>query len=915
MTPMKTTVELEGGRFATCAVLELSAVPFYELIAASVAEAAARVDTLFARIVNDVHRRAEGGDFSVELLFVTTPTENQTYQAQTRIFFVMRALGTDLDVLRERVAEVARSAELALKESGYAVASLQSAGALEELSDLLAEVHAETVWSVARQERTVGGQVGMGLYYNDVITPSSGDNASILTNALSQYPNVAVSLQLIPTAYTEAEQSAVAAARSYVDGLRSQIMMTPGGVVPAPLTDAAVAYVDFINNQRQHAYYANLLTFGPKSAAQALAGKLVDLMLDDEQVGSTALVVSEVTGAGICLADDFAVSPWINSDVLVHECRESAYWDSPMAPTNLIRLKHLLPAAVVRAAFKAPFDDGETIGIASKRSLATKEKLDDTVLAPDSFRIGTLLDVDHGSRGSAQAGVPLQDFSRHALIVGASGYGKTNFALGMLLRLWREFGIPFLVIEPTKTEYRVLIEEIPDIAVFTPGRNEVVPFIINPFAPPPNVTVESYVPSLMTAFSAAFEMPDPLPGIFRAVMNDCYSLHGWKSTSTVDDPHARPFGLYEFIRMFKDKVRRLDYQGETKSNIESAGVVRLTSLLEQNSNIYDTVHTIPWQDLMARPAIIELNAIGDKEQKSLLMALILVALCAYTKSNAALDGRLKNVLLIDEAHVLLGGGARGGETARSTTVEALEDMIAEVRAYGTGIVIADQSPTNVGRNVIANTDVKIMFRLMERESREMVSRATSMDPTDEALLGQLGTGECLLHYGRVGAPLHVMVDDVRDTTVLPETVADEQLRARVDFWRTRSLLLRPHTECRLSRCCTDGCDPSTRVDAEFVASNIVARYVDHMSDWSTVQELLYLRLPATVEAAMTQLPGVSPSQRLRDCTTIRVLRKILLAKNISVSDAAVLRTLRDERVMPIRTVTRSAAGEGQTDGD
>lgn len=915
MSVMPTTMDLADGRLAACEILEIVAVPYFELIADTAFEASGRIDSLFARMANDISRRADAGDIAAELLYVTEPAQNQTYRAQTRIFFVLRALGSDRTELTGRLADVARSVEFGLRESGYAVIRVASEASLKDMHDVLANVRAESVMAIGRQERVVGGQMGMSLYYNDVIVPSSAENSSMVTNALSQCPHVAVSMQLVPTTYTEAEQAAVASSRAYVDGLRSQVLMTPGAVVPSVLSDAAIAYVSFINTQRESAYYFNFLVYAPPSDARALSSKLLDLMLADDHVGSTALVVTDVTESGFSLTDGFVVSPWTNSDRLVYDCREGAYWDSPAAPRDLIRLKYLAPAGVLRAAFKAPFDDGKIIGIESKRSIATKDKLDFKVLAENSFRVGEMVDVDCGGASPAQAGVPLGDFARHALVVGASGYGKTNFALGMLLRFWREFNIPFLIVEPTKTEYRSLLDAIPDINVFTPGRNEVVPFIINPFVPPPNVTVESYIPSLMTAFNAAFDMPDPLPSIFRAVINDCYNHYGWKSTSMLGDPHARHFGFYEFIRMFKDKVRRLDYQGETKSNIESAGVVRLTSLLEQNANIYDTINTIPLHDLLAKPTIIELNAIGDKEQKSLLMALVLVALCAYTKSNAALDGKLKNILMIDEAHVLLGSGNRGADTSRSSTVEALEDMIAEIRAYGTGIVIADQSPVNVGRNIIANTDVKVLFRLVERENREMVASATNMDPSDESLLAQLGTGECLLHYGRLNAPLHVKVDDVREIASMSPSITNDRVRSQVGFWDSRPLLLRPYRECVTSRCCARDCDFETRVDAEFVAANIATRYLDYMSDWGKVKELLYLRLPGSVDAAMRQLPGLSPSQRLGDCTTIKVLRKILLAKNIAVTEGDVLGALRDERVMPYRFESVGVDSEGKLNGN
>lgn len=140
------------------------------------------------------------------------------------------------------------------------------------------------------------------------------------------------------------------------------------------------------------------------------------------------------------------------------------------------------------------------------------------------------------------------------------------------------------------------------------------------------------------------------------------------------------------------------------------------------------------------------------------MALLLIMVCVYTKNNVAGDGELKNILLIDEAHVLLaGGGSRSEDSADSqgSTVEALEDMIAEIRSYGTGIIIADQSPTKVGRGVVANTNVKVIFKLVEKENKDAISTATNMGEADYDLLGRLGVGEALLHYGRVHSPLHI----------------------------------------------------------------------------------------------------------------------------------------------------------------
>ena len=82
--------------------------------------------------------------------------------------------------------------------------------------------------------------------------------------------------------------------------------------------------------------------------------------------------------------------------------------------------------------------------------------------------------------------------------------------------------------------------------------------------------------------------------------------------------------------------------------------------------------------------------------------------------------------------MLAGGGSRSEDSADSqgSTVEALEDMIAEIRSYGTGIIIADQSPTKVGRGVVANTNVKVIFKLVEKENKDAISTATNMGEAD-----------------------------------------------------------------------------------------------------------------------------------------------------------------------------------------
>jgi len=649
----------------------------------------------------------------------------------------------------------------------------------------------------------------------------------------------------------------------------------------ANMQSISSAFEYYVASEREPLFYFNFLVYSQPNSAVNLANRVIG-NIEQEGISDSALELVDVSGYGLRPDKKMPSAPWAISNILIYKQRNQEYWAAQNAPKQMIRTKYLMTAKEALGAFKLPIDDGHTIGLESNKLHANREKLHDSVINNGSFKVGRIVNDSRGSDDeAAHAGIALNDFTKHGLIVGMPGSGKTNFSLGLLLQFWKEFQIPFLAIEPTKSEYRSLLDAIPDLQVFTPGKTNVSPYVINPFMPPRGVTVESYVPSLMSAFKAAFSMPNPLPDIFLGAINDCYNLYGWKSSSTSDDPHAEPFGLYEFVKVFKKRIQNMDYKGEVKSNMESAGVVRLVSLIEQNSNIYDSIHTIPLDDLLCKPTVIELNAINNKEQKSLIMALLLIAICVHTKNNVEGDGKLKNIMLIDEAHVLLGGSGpveEGSANARGSTIEALEDMIAEIRSYGTGIIIADQSPTKVGRGVVANTNVKVIFKLVEKENKDAIATATGMEDADYELLGRLGVGEAMLHYGRIFAPLHIKTYNVQEKAQMRSVIPDREVAQQEKYWQYHQDLLVPHRECKYNCACCGQCDMDLRADADFIASRLVSEYAYGLADEKAFLQFLVQMGPA-IASEIKNAGDIEPSHRLYNCVKIKFLRKTLLARS------------------------------------
>ena len=69
------------------------------------------------------------------------------------------------------------------------------------------------------------------------------------------------------------------------------------------------------------------------------------------------------------------------------------------------------------------------------------------------------------------------ELNKHIFITGVTGSGKTTSCMKLLL----ESGLPFLVIEPAKTEYRELYQKNPDVEYYCLGREDITPFRLNPF--------------------------------------------------------------------------------------------------------------------------------------------------------------------------------------------------------------------------------------------------------------------------------------------------------------------------------------------------------------------------------------------------------------------------------------------------
>lgn len=411
----------------------------------------------------------------------------------------------------------------------------------------------------------------------------------------------------------------------------------------------------------------------------------------------------------------------------------------------------------------------------------------------DAVHIG---DVVHaGSPTTLRYSVKPRSLTRHVMIAGVTGSGKST-TIFRLLENFHDRGIPFLVVEPAKAEYRSLLGHPSigsELQVFTLGEERGSPFRMNPFDVPQGVTVFEQIDALRAVMSGSFQMWTPLPQVLEKCLHEVYADRGW-NLSTNDNargdarhPRSAPT-LGELAAKVREVTGLLGYEEKIRGDIEAALTTRIDSLRAGGKGrMLDVSRSIPIQMLLERPTILELEPLGDDDDKAFLMGLILLRLVHHRRV-AGPKPDLEHVLVIEEAHRLLSarGPASGPENAdpKAKVVEMFSHLLSEVRAYGQGIIIADQVPVRLAPDVLKNTGLKIAHRIVANDDRTALAGAMSMSKDQDRALTTLPPGRAAVFGDGDDSPLLVQVPNMKDA-LLEDRPTTQDVAKHMSAWRAR----------------------------------------------------------------------------------------------------------------------------------
>mgnify|MGYP002623318674 CR=1 FL=1 len=392
-----------------------------------------------------------------------------------------------------------------------------------------------------------------------------------------------------------------------------------------------------------------------------------------------------------------------------------------------------------------------------------------------SFSLGCIYD-----QGVTYPDTPVRldakSLCQHTFVTGSTGCGKSNTIYYLLNQVRNQPDAPkFLIIEPAKGEYK---DVFGNEHVYGTNPLKTRLLRINPFRFPEGVHVLEHIDRLIEIFNVCWPMYAAMPAVLKESMLNAYEDCGWDLYSSTNKHSPKLFP--NFTDLQNELVLTIEgsaYSEEVKSNYAGSLVTRVKSLCNGiNKQIFSTNELGDYR-LFDENVIVDLSRIGSQETKALIMGILIMRLNEY-RSNSGIEHNsdLRHITVLEEAHNILKKCSQEqtteGSNVAGKSVEMISNAIAEMRTYGEGFIIVDQSPGAVDISAIRNTNTKILMRLPEDSDRKIAGKAAAMKDNQIDEIAKLPTGVAVVYQNDWEEPVLCNIHEYTETAI-PYTIQKE----------------------------------------------------------------------------------------------------------------------------------------------
>lgn len=343
-----------------------------------------------------------------------------------------------------------------------------------------------------------------------------------------------------------------------------------------------------------------------------------------------------------------------------------------------------------------------------------------------------------------------ESLSMHTFVTGSTGSGKSNTVYEMIRQL-DNLGTNYLIIEPAKGEYKNVFGNIPDVRILGTNPNYSELIRINPFKFPKGIHILEHIDRLVEIFNVCWPMYAAMPAVLKDALLQAYQNCGWNLAQSENQYTDELFPTFQdLLTGLVDVIKKSAYSEEVKSNYMGSLVTRIKSLTNGlNGQIFSS-DEIDNTVLFDRKAVVDISRIGSLETKSLIMGILIMRLSEHRMSNAeSMNKPLHHVTILEEAHNILKRTSTDQNPESSNmagkSVEMISNAIAEMRTYGEGFIIVDQSPSAVDISAIRNTNTKIIMRLPDEQDRRLAGKSAGLKDNQLDEIAKLPKGVAVVY--------------------------------------------------------------------------------------------------------------------------------------------------------------------------
>jgi len=458
----------------------------------------------------------------------------------------------------------------------------------------------------------------------------------------------------------------------------------------------------------------------------------------------------------------------------------SSPWPLPLPPTRLTpkmdptkstlqKLKPLIGRKADTLWLRYTAGDREEKGewLTVINLLAEKYRInpvDDTIILPPpqgevskgEIFIGNTLYAEHPSH---PFGLHPHELTRHMGLFGSTGTGKTSLAKNLLRRLI-EMNIPFIVFDWERT-YRDLARENPRVRIFTIG-SDTAPFFFNYLKIPPGLHYQDYVKNVIEVLSRAYIGGAGSDSVLLKVFDQAYRE---QDVPTTNDARNILKG-----EMSPKKMRGREMLWKQSS-------LRMLEFLSYGGTgkIYNVQNFYPLEKLQEEFVVFELGALANSNDKRFFVEMFSLYYWLHKEHQGMEDENLKHVIVFEEFHNIVDNSKKD---------DLVQKMFRQIRKYGTGLVVIDQTPFLIPNPIFENLYSKISFSLNHKRNVDAIASAMNMTLDEQKFIGMLQTGQAIVRLmGRYSRPFMVEVPFEKRALNIPDDEIREHMK---DFYKNYS---------------------------------------------------------------------------------------------------------------------------------